>query len=64
MPLKKCSSNGKSGWQYGSGKCYTGPGAKKRAIKNGLAMVGPEKFKEEMAKSGLHHKQLRSWTNA
>lgn len=38
MPLKRCSSEGKSGWKYGnSGHCYTGPGAKKKAIKQGLA---------------------------
>lgn len=34
MPFKKCSSNGKSGTKYGgSGKCYTGSGAKPKAIK-------------------------------
>jgi hypothetical protein len=45
MPLKKCSSGGKSGWKWGSsGKCYTGPGAKKKAIKQGVAIEGPEKF--------------------
>jgi hypothetical protein len=38
MPLKQCSKDGKSGWKYGdSGKCYIGPGAKKKAIKQGLA---------------------------
>ena len=38
MPLQKCSSNGMSGWKYGnSGKCYTGPDGKKKAIKQGLA---------------------------
>ncbi len=39
MPLKKCSSAGKAGWKYGdSGRCYTGPGAKRKAIKQGLAL--------------------------
>jgi hypothetical protein len=38
MPLKRCSKDNKSGWKYGdSGHCYTGPGAKKKAIKQGVA---------------------------
>lgn len=38
MPIKKCKQDGKNGWKYGdSGKCYTGPGAKKKAIRQGLA---------------------------
>lgn len=42
--------NGKSGWKYGdSGKCYTGPDAKKNATKQGLAIDGPDKFKKEEA---------------
>ncbi len=49
MPLKRCGTGGK-GWQYGSGKCYTGPGAKKKAIKQGVAIDGPDKFKAEMSK--------------
>lgn len=45
MPLKRCSNNDKSGWKWGdSGKCYTGPGAKKKAIRQGVAIEGPEKF--------------------
>lgn len=40
MPVKKCQSKGKSGWKYGdSGKCYTGKDAKKKAIKQGLAVA-------------------------
>jgi len=39
MPLKKCTKNGKSGWKWGdSGACYTGPGARKKAIKQGRAI--------------------------
>lgn len=39
MPLMRCTSNGKSGWKFGkSGKCYTGPGAKKKAAKQGAAI--------------------------
>lgn len=45
MPLKKCSQDGKSGWKWGdSGHCYTGPGGKKKAIKQGIAIEGPKKF--------------------
>ena len=50
MPLQRCTSEGKSGWRWGDeGKCYTGPGAKKKALKQGVAIEGPEKFKR-MAK--------------
>lgn len=46
MPLKKCQVNGKEGWKWGdAGKCYTGPGGKKKAIKQGIAVEGPNKFK-------------------
>jgi len=39
MPLKKCTSNGKSGYKWGdSGKCYTGPNAKNQALKQGRAI--------------------------
>lgn len=45
MPLKKCTNNGSSGWRWGdSGKCYTGPNGKKQAIKQGIAVEGPDKF--------------------
>ncbi len=38
MPLKQCTANGTTGWQFGNkGKCYTGPGAKKKAIKQAVA---------------------------
>lgn len=40
MPVQKCQSKGKSGWKYGKeGKCYTGKDAKKKAIKQGLAIA-------------------------
>lgn len=57
MPLKTCSKDGKSGYQWGdAGVCYTynsnDPAskvkAKKAAIKQGLAIEGPDKFKEKM----------------
>ena len=39
MPVKSCRSKGKSGKKYGSkGKCYTGPGAKSKAAKQGRAV--------------------------
>lgn len=45
MPLKKCEEGKKSGWKWGdNGKCYTGPDAKKQAIKQGIAIEGPSKF--------------------
>ena len=45
MPLKKCSEDKQSGWKWGDqGKCYTGPEGKKKAIKQGVAIEGPEKF--------------------
>lgn len=51
MPLKRC---GKNGWKWGdSGKCYEGPGGKKKAIKQGLAIEGPDKFKKEVTASEL-----------
>jgi hypothetical protein len=47
MPLKRCNDG--KGWQYGdSGKCYE---SKRDAIKQGVAIDGPEKFKQEMSKS-------------
>jgi len=34
MPLMKCTKDGKSGWKYGkSGTCYTGKGAREKALK-------------------------------
>lgn len=39
MPLKQCTSDGKSGFKWGdSGHCYTGPGAKEKALKQGRAI--------------------------
>ena len=51
MPLKRCSENKESGWKWGdSGKCYTGRDAKKKAIKQGVAIEEPKKF-QQMASS-------------
>ena len=47
MPLKRCTIDGKAGYQWGDeGRCYTGPGAKKKAIRQGVAIEGPEKFSQ------------------
>lgn len=50
MPLQRC---GKNGWRWGqNGKCYEGPGGKKKAIKQALA-IDPAKFKQEVSASEL-----------
>lgn len=34
MPIKRCQKNSKKGYKWGSeGKCYVGPGAKEKALK-------------------------------
>ena len=39
MPIMKCQKDGKSGYKYGeSGHCYTGPGAREKARKQGQAI--------------------------
>ena len=54
MPLKKCAVSGKSGYKWGdSGKCYTGRDAKKQAIRQGVAIEGPEKFQEKASECEL-----------
>ena len=53
MPLKSCNVDGKAGYQWGEqGKCYTGPDAKKKALKQGVAVEGPEKFAQYMKSKG------------
>ena len=53
MPLKTCNVDGKSGYKWGDqGKCYTGPGAKNKALKQGVAIEGPEKFSQYMRNKG------------
>lgn len=50
MPLHQCSDGGQSGYKWGdSGHCYTGPDAKKKAIKQGLSYEGPEGVKKALA---------------
>lgn len=52
MPLFTCTKNGKSGWKFGKNNktCFVGPDAKKRAIRQGIKILGPKKFREEMTK--------------
>lgn len=53
MPLKQCTNDGKSGWKWGdSGHCYTGPNGKKQAIRQGVAVEGPDKFRNIMQSEG------------
>jgi len=53
MPLKNCTVDGKSGYQWGDdGKCYTGKDGKKKALRQGVAIEGPEKFAEYMRGRG------------
>jgi len=61
MPIQKCTSGGKPGYQYGeSGHCYTyTPGneesrkkAKQKSIKQGLA-IDPKKFAEEASQEEI-----------
>lgn len=58
MPLNRCSitedGKKKNGWRWGSsGVCYTGDGAKKKALKQGLAITYKtgEKFDPSPKKS-------------
>jgi hypothetical protein len=42
MPIQECQLNGEQGYKWGEqGKCYTGPNAKEKAIKQGIA-IGEE----------------------
>jgi len=46
MPVMECTSGGKSGFKWGnSGKCFTGKGARNRALKQGLAISFSQKRK-------------------
>lgn len=39
MPLQRCTLNGRRGWRWGQkGKCYTGPNARQRALKQARAI--------------------------
>ena len=39
MPIKKCTKRGKKGYKWGDqGYCYTGSGARSKALKQGRAI--------------------------
>lgn len=66
MPLKNCSDGGKPGYKWGdAGHCYTytkdnpasQKSAKKKAIRQGIAIEGPDKFKKEVTKSAEEIKE-------
>ena len=49
MPLKQCTNkDGVKGWSWGNGGCIVGKDAKKKAIKVGIKVEGPEKFAKIM----------------
>jgi len=52
MPILKCQKEGKSGFKFGeSGKCFTGPGAREKARKQGAAIKSRAQIiLEELAK--------------
>jgi hypothetical protein len=51
MPLKRCTSGGKSGYKWGdSGKCYTGKDAKEKAMRQGRAVEMSKHNPEMMRK--------------
>lgn len=51
MPLKQCTNkDGVKGWSWGNGGCIVGKDAKQKAIKQGIAIEGPGKFKKIMEK--------------
>ena len=56
MPLVRCSKDGKSGWKWGKDNtsCFTGPNGKKQAIKQGVAIEGPEKFAAEASEEEVN----------
>lgn len=43
MPLRRCQSNGKSGWAWGNQKCYVGEDAKRKAAIQGYIISRQEK---------------------
>ena len=54
MSLKKCTVNGKPGWQWGAqGTRYSGRNAKKDAVKQGVSIEGPEKFSQKAAEQDI-----------
>ena len=54
MPLKQCTKDGRSGWSWGNGACFVGKDSKRRAIRQGLAIEGPKRFREIMKSEGKY----------
>ncbi len=53
MPLFRCTKDDKSGWKWGDeGKCFTGSGAKRKAINQGIAIEGPEAVQKILSNKG------------
>lgn len=47
MPIIKCQSNGQQGFKFGqSGKCFTGPGAREKAARQGQAIKASQFVKD------------------
>jgi SPP1 gp7 family putative phage head morphogenesis protein len=48
MPVERCAIGGKAGYRFGmQGKCFTGPGARSKAVKQGQAIKASQKTDSE-----------------
>ena len=53
MSLQRCDERGK-GWRWGiTGKCYTGPGARKKAIRQGISIEGAKISRDGITKADI-----------
>jgi hypothetical protein len=51
MPVQRCSKRGKSGHKWGDkGACYTGPGSKSKALRQGRAIKAQQARKNKAEK--------------
>lgn len=56
MPIKRCFKNGVAGWKFGDeGRCYTGPGAKAKAAKQGRAIQARKHMGAPMAGDAIYN---------
>jgi len=61
MPIQKCTKDGKEGYQYGgSGTCYTGENAKKRATRQGKAIKARQDTSNSGAYRGVGEKAVKN----
>ena len=59
MPIKSCQKGNKSGFKWGdSGTCYTGPEAKKKAHKQGVAIEMSKKRRGEKSEFASQKENL------